>query len=176
MAKTPKKENKNRIVGFLTILIFSVFGNCMGATLFKPGGRVRAPALYDSATIIRTSEYDILEESEGESSTFFIFGIIPITNPISIDYALSQAVQKVPGGRSLIGIRVWHETHVMFPVGTVSVLKVKGNVIGNKEEAAKEKLRLELQKKEEDAASAKDRKQNPTLESGGISVGGNKKD
>ncbi len=149
----------------------------MGATLFKPGGRVRSPALYDSATIIRTSEYDILEkESEGESSTFFIFGLMPITNPISIDYALSQAVQKVPGGRSLINIKVWHETHVMFPLGTVSVLKVKGSVIGNKEEAEREKLRLELQKK--DAAAPpppKDQKQNPTLESGGISVGGNKK-
>lgn len=149
----------------------------MGATLFKPGGRVRSPALYDSATIIRTSEYDILEkESEGESSTFFIFGLIPITNPISIDYALSQAVQKVPGGRSLINIKVWHETHVMFPLGTVSILKVKGSVIGNKEEAEREKLRLELQKK--DAAAPpppKDQKQNPTLESGGISVGGNKK-
>lgn len=173
-----KKENKNLIIGFLTILIFSVLGNCMGATLFKPGGRVRAPALYDSATIIRTSEYDILEkESEGESSTFFIFGIIPITNPISIDYALSQAVQKVPGGRSLINIKVWHETHVMFPLGTVSVLKVKGSVIGNKEEAEKERLRLELQKKEfsTDATPSKDEKPNPTLESGGISVGGNKK-
>ncbi|ALO28320.1 MULTISPECIES: hypothetical protein [Leptospira] len=177
MARTPKKENKNLIIGFLTILIFSVLGNCMGATLFKPGGRVRSPALYDSATIIRTSEYDILEkESEGESSTFFIFGLMPITNPISIDYALSQAVQKVPGGRSLINIKVWHETHVMFPLGTVSVLKVKGSVIGNKEEAEREKLRLELQKK--DAAAPpppKDQKQNPTLESGGISVGGNKK-
>lgn len=62
----------------------------------------------------------------------------------------------------------------MFPLGTVSVLKVKGNVIGNKEEAAKEKLRLELQKKED--AAPKEQKQNPTLESGGISVGGNKKD
>ncbi|AXR69998.1 hypothetical protein [Leptospira mayottensis] len=178
MARTPKKENKNPIIGFLTILIFSVLGNCMGATLFKPGGRVRAPALYDSATIIRTSEYDILEkESEGESSTFFIFGIIPITNPISIDYALSQAVQKVPGGRSLINIKVWHETHVMFPLGTVSVLKIKGSVIGNKEEAEKERLRLELQKKEfsTDATPSKDEKPNPTLESGGISVGGNKK-
>lgn len=149
----------------------------MGATLFKPGGRVRSPALYDSATIIRTSEYDILEkESEGESSTFFIFGLIPITNPISIDYALSQAVQKVPGGRSLINIKVWHETHVMFPLGTVSVLKVKGSVIGNKEEAEREKLRLELQKKDAAAPpTPKDQKQNPTLESGGISVGGNKK-
>lgn len=61
------------LLHFLVILFFSVFGNCMGGTLFEPGGRVRAPALYDSATIIRTSGYDILEESEGESSTIFHF-------------------------------------------------------------------------------------------------------
>ncbi|WP_372787423.1 hypothetical protein [Leptospira kirschneri] len=174
----------------LVILSFSVFGNCMGAALFEPGGRVRAPALYDSATIIRTSGYDILEESEGESSTFFILGIIPITNPISIDYALSQAVQKVPGGRSIVNIKVWHETHVMFPLGTVSVLKVKGNVIGNKEES--EKLKLEEQLKKEAASQTQEEKQNSTpppeggisvgggkqrpSDSGGISVGGKKKD
>ncbi|WP_143463931.1 hypothetical protein [Leptospira kirschneri] len=174
----------------LVILSFSVFGNCMGATLFEPGGRVRAPALYDSATIIRTSGYDILEESEGESSTFFILGIIPITNPISIDYALSQAVQKVPGGRSIVNIKVWHETHVMFPLGTVSVLKVKGNVIGNKEES--EKLKLEEQLKKETTSQIQEEKQNSTpppeggisvsggkqrpSDSGGISVGGKKKD
>ncbi|EMJ96749.1 hypothetical protein LEP1GSC193_1772 [Leptospira alstonii serovar Pingchang str. 80-412] len=156
-------------IGFFAIILFFVFGNCMGATLFSPGGRVRSPALYDSATIIRTAGYDILDESEGESSTFFVLGMIPVTNPISVDYALSQAVQKVPGGRSLVGIKVWHETHVMFPLGTVSVLKVRGSVIGNKEEA--ERLKLEQQKKEssgEDSISTKDEKRT----SGGISVGG----
>lgn len=179
LGRLPTSNFSSFQIGFFTIVLFFVFGNCMGATLFKPGGRVRSPALYDSATIIRTSEYDILEkESEGESSTFFIFGLIPITNPISIDYALSQAVQKVPGGRSLINIKVWHETHVMFPLGTVSVLKVKGSVIGNKEEAERERLRLELQKKESsaDPTPSKDEKQNPNSSSGGISVGGTKKD
>nr|WP_245667281.1 hypothetical protein [Leptospira tipperaryensis] len=147
----------------------------MGASLFSPGGRVRSPGIYDSATIIRTSGYDVLEESMGESSTFFVFGLIPITNPISIDYALSQAVQKVPGGRSIVNIQVWHETHVMFPLGTVSVLKVKGSVIGNREEA--EKLKLEQQRK--DAESAKDpsavKTESDAPSSGGISVGGGKK-
>ncbi|ALE41906.1 hypothetical protein KQY10_15840 [Leptospira interrogans] len=167
------------LLHFLVILFFSVFGNCMGGTLFEPGGRVRAPALYDSATIIRTSGYDILEESEGESSTFFILGIIPITNPISIDYALSQAVQKVPGGRSIVNIKVWHETHVMFPLGTVSVLKVKGKVIGNKEES--ERLRLEEQLKKETETTTKSNfqtqheKQDSNPSSGGISVSGEKR-
>ncbi|MBM9500657.1 hypothetical protein JWG44_10405 [Leptospira sp. 201903071] len=160
--------------GIFSILLLTIFANCMGATLFSPGGRVRSPGIYDSATIIRTSGYDVLEESIGESSTFFVFGMIPITNPISIDYALSQAVQKVPGGRSIVNIKVWHETHVMFPLGTVSVLKVKGNVIGNREEA--EKLKLEQQKKDAEAAknpsSAGAESDSPS--SGGISVGSKK--
>ncbi|EQA61829.1 hypothetical protein [Leptospira alexanderi] len=192
LGRLPASNFSSFQIGFFAVVLFFVFGNCMGFTLFSPGGRVRSPALYDSATIIRTSEYDILEkESEGESSTFFIFGIIPITNPISIDYALSQAVQKVPGGRSLINIKVWHETHVMFPLGTVSVLKVKGSVIGDKEEAERERLRLQKKESSADATPSKDEKQNsnsssggisvgrekhPPLESGGISVGGTKKD
>ncbi|TGM58658.1 hypothetical protein [Leptospira adleri] len=176
MTNPVKRELNKKIFrffgnGIFLILLLSILGNCMGASLFSPGGRVRSPGIYDSATIIRTSGYDILEESIGESSTFFVFGMIPITNPISIDYALSQAVQKVPGGRSIVNIKVWHETHVMFPLGTVSVLKVKGNVIGNREEA--EKLKLEQQRKDAEAAK------NPTAESNsapseGISVGGNK--
>ncbi|PJZ52439.1 hypothetical protein [Leptospira adleri] len=176
MTNPVKRELNKKIFrffgnGIFLILLLSILGNCMGASLFSPGGRVRSPGIYDSATIIRTSGYDILEESIGESSTFFVFGMIPITNPISIDYALSQAVQKVPGGRSIVNIKVWHETHVMFPLGTVSVLKVKGNVIGNREEA--EKLKLEQQRKDAEAAK------NPAAESNsapseGISVGGNK--
>ncbi|TGL75877.1 hypothetical protein [Leptospira yasudae] len=177
MTRTVKKENKNLLIGFFSVLIVSLLGNCMGATLFEPGGRVRSPGIYESATIIRTSGYDILEEAEGESSTFFVFGLIPITNPISIDYAMSQAVQKVPGGRSLVGIKVWHETHVMFPLGTVSVLKVKGSVIGNKEES--ERLRLEEQRKKETAETSasqpQDEKSKPESSSGGISVGGGKR-
>lgn len=151
----------------------------MGAGPTEPGGRVRSPGIYDSATIIRSSAYDILEEAEGESSTFFVFGLFPVTNPISMDYALSQAVQKVPGGRSLVNIKVWHETHVMFPLGTVSVLKVKGKVIGNREEA--ERLKLEQAVKDSSSdPSAKNEsgKTEPSSEnrnSGGISVGGGKR-
>nr|WP_246057508.1 hypothetical protein [Leptospira gomenensis] len=155
------------------------FIHCMGATPTEPGGRVRSPAIYDSATIIRSSSYDILEEAEGESSTFFVLGLFPATNPISMDYALSQAVQKVPGGRSIVNIKVWHETHVMFPLGTVSVLKVKGKVIGNREEA--ERLKLEQAAKESPAdpdtknESGKTETSSVNKNSGGISVGGGKR-
>lgn len=95
------------------------------------GGRVRDAQYIDSATVIRSTDYIELGTSSGESSVFFLFGIIPITNPLNMDYALSEAVQKIPGGKSLIKIKYWQETHLFFPVGTVSVLKVKGTVIGS---------------------------------------------
>lgn len=179
MINPVKRELNKKIIrffgnGIFSTLLLAALASCMGATLFSPGGRVRSPGMYDSATIIRTSGYDVLEESIGESSTFFVFGMIPITNPISIDYALSQAVQKVPGGRSIVNIKVWHETHVMFPLGTVSVLKVKGSVIGNREEA--EKLKLEQQKKDAEAGKdpASTRTDSDPSSSGGFSVGAKK--
>ncbi|WP_244283208.1 hypothetical protein [Leptospira neocaledonica] len=95
------------------------------------GGRVTSTQLVDSATIIRSKDYMELGVSSGESSVFFLFGIIPVTNPLNMDYALSDAVQKIPGGKSLIKVKYWHETHLFFPVGTISVLKVKGTVIGS---------------------------------------------
>ncbi|WP_232421009.1 hypothetical protein AB3N61_17665 [Leptospira sp. WS58.C1] len=95
------------------------------------GGRVTNTQLIDSATIIRSKDYMELGISSGESSVFFLFGLIPITNPLNMDYALSEAVQKIPGGKSLIKVKYWQETHLFFPVGTVSVLKVKGTVIGS---------------------------------------------
>ena len=87
-----------------------------------------------NVTIIRSDDYKILGVSEGETSTFFILGLFPLTNPLNIDYALSQAVQKVPGGDSMVNVSVWQETHNIFPLGTISVLKVKGDVVSFKVE------------------------------------------
>ena len=56
-----------------------------------------------------------------------------MTNPLNIEYAMSQAVQKIPGGDTIINISIWHETHYYFPLGTVSVVKVEGDVISLKE-------------------------------------------
>jgi hypothetical protein len=76
---------------------------------------------------------NILGSAEGESSTFFYLGLFPLTNPLNIEYAMSQAVQKIPGGDTLVNVKIWHETHYFFPLGTVSVVKVEGDVISVKE-------------------------------------------
>lgn len=118
---------KKRVI-FYAFLSTCILSQCAGAVLEK-GGHTRNSHLTQQATIIRNSQYKILETSSGESSTLFLFGLFPVTSPLDIEYAMSQAVQKIPGGQSLIDIHYWHETHVFFPLGTVSVLTVEGKVI-----------------------------------------------
>lgn len=113
---------------FLILLCVLVSLRCAGA-LTEKGGHTRSVHLTPQATIIRSSDYTILDESSGESSTLFLFGLFPVTNSLDIEYAMSQAVQKIPGGQSLIDIQYWHEVHAFFPLGTVSVLIVEGKVI-----------------------------------------------
>jgi hypothetical protein len=101
---------------------------CAGAGAEK-GGHTREIQIAPAGTIIRGSGYQELGIATGESSTLFLFGMIPVTNPLNIEYAISQAVQKYPGGQSIVGLTIWHETHYYFPIGRVSVVKVKGMVI-----------------------------------------------
>lgn len=119
--------------GFLfTVCTLFLFMNCMGGIIEK-GGRVRNTGLISEATLIRKDKLNILGTAEGESSTFFYLGLIPLTNPLNIEYAMSQAVQKIPGGDTLVNVKIWHETHYYFPLGTVSVVKVEGDVISVKD-------------------------------------------
>jgi hypothetical protein len=108
-------------------MIFSL-SFCAGAITDK-GGHSRVVRMTPSATIIRSTGYKKLADSDGESSTLFLLGLFPVTNPLDIEYAMSQAVQKVPGGQSLVNVVYWHENHYYFPIGLVSVLKVEGTVV-----------------------------------------------
>jgi hypothetical protein len=107
--------------------------NCMAAIRNK-NVSLGQNQIVPSATIIREDGYKVLGESSSETSTFFILGLFPVTNPLNIEYALSQAVQKIPGGNSMIGVYIWNENQNIFPLGTISVLKVKGTVISFKVE------------------------------------------
>ncbi|TGK01889.1 hypothetical protein EHQ53_15600 [Leptospira langatensis] len=121
-------------IGIVFLLVFFLNESCSGTiSRTEVGGRVTSTRYAESATIIRSSDYIELGVSSGESSVFFLFGLFPMTNPMNMDYALSDAVQRIPGGKGLVKIKYWHETHLFFPVGTVSVLKVKGTVIGSPE-------------------------------------------
>ncbi|WCL48685.1 hypothetical protein [Leptospira sp. GIMC2001] len=114
---------------FSVLLVFSSFAfHCVG------GGIVRDYTPSPEATRILSTDYQKLGRSSGESSTFFLFGAIPITSPLNMDYALSQALQKVEGGETIVNLVIWHDTLYYFPLGSVSVLRVEGDVIGKKKD------------------------------------------
>ena len=115
-------------------LIFSLFISGCAGKFMEKGGLVYGIGHTPSATIINRSGYQVLGRSDGESSTFYLLGMFPVTRPLSIDYALNQAVQKIKGGQSMVNISVWHESHFYFPLGRVSVLKVEGDVVSFREE------------------------------------------
>lgn len=79
-------------------------------------------------------------EEEGESSVFFLFNMFPVTPPISPEYAVATAVQRLEGD-TMIGMRTWHETHYYSVLGRVSVFKVKGRVIKFLSEAEQEEAK-----------------------------------
>lgn len=150
------KKGRNKF--FLTIipLLFSMTSNCLGGFIDK-GGRVREPGFVPSATLLRSDRLKILKRATNESSTFFLLGLFPVTRPLNIEYALSQAVQSVDDGDTIINIHVWHETHYYFPLGTVSVCKVEGDVVSLKQ------------------SQPLFESSRPGKASGGITVGGKKK-
>lgn len=118
----------SRFFGFVSILWLTI--HCTGNPItFDKGGFVRQMAILPAATIVRGSSYKTLGTAQGESSTFIILGLFPITRPLNIQYAMSQAVRKVEGGQSLVNLKIWHETHYYFPLGKVSVVKVEGDVV-----------------------------------------------
>jgi hypothetical protein len=118
---------KSKII-LLSILITL---NCLGGITDK-GGLVRDIGFVPNATFLRKDDFTVLKRATNESSTFFFLGLFPVTKPLNIEYALSQAVQSVDDGDTIINIHVWHETHYYFPLGTVSVCKVEGDVISLK--------------------------------------------
>ncbi|MCE9501658.1 MAG: hypothetical protein K8R21_14335 [Leptospira sp.] len=106
-------------VSLLSLFFLSCYG----------GKQLRGFDFIPAATIIRAENYKVLGRSEGESSTFFILNLFPVNKPLNIEYALSQAVQKIPGGQTMVNIQLWHETHYFWPLGRVSAVKVSGDVV-----------------------------------------------
>lgn len=145
--KTKSQKEGKCILGFYPFFILLIFifqiPHCAGAGLER-GGHSRVIRMAPQATIIRSSEYEVLGVAEGEASTLYLFGFLPVTPPLNPEYALSQAVQKFEGGQSMVDLVIWHETHYYFPLGIVSVWKVEGKVVsfqkGNLKKKNEEKL------------------------------------
>ena len=117
-----------KIKNLFKLLPLLLYFNC-GFNLLKINKTYRDVSILNEARIIREVNYQIIEKAEGEHSQFYFLYIFPVTPHLDMEYALSQAVQKVENGESIVNLKIWHETHNYFPLGKVSVVKVEGDVI-----------------------------------------------
>jgi hypothetical protein len=88
---------------------------------------VRVSGLEPQAKLMEQRSFSVLGESEGQSSSFNLLWIIPVTPRILYDKAVNDAVGKMRGD-NLIDVRIWVERQVWI-LGMVEILHVKGKVI-----------------------------------------------
>ena len=72
-------------------------------------------------------KYAILGEAEGQSSSFNLLWVIPVTPRINYDTAVNQAIESRKGD-NLIEVRTWKERQVWI-LGFIEILYVRGKVI-----------------------------------------------
>jgi len=65
--------------------------------------------------------------STGETSSFHLLWVLPVTPELSLDRAVKEAIHA-KGGDNMTDIRWWYATQHWI-VGTVCVVHVKGRVI-----------------------------------------------
>ncbi|WP_244310361.1 hypothetical protein [Leptospira noumeaensis] len=89
--------------------------------------------LYDSATVVRSTDYKILGKGTGQDSAFYLLGMFPVTKAPNVELAMSQILEKYPTGKTLINIQIQREDKAYFPLGLVTVVNVTADVVGQEE-------------------------------------------
>jgi hypothetical protein len=102
------------------VLLSTMLPGCLSFTT-KPTGL--EPAAFD----IKYRQYEVIGESEGESSSFTLLWFFPVTRGLSYKEAVDEAVARKQGD-NLIEVESYHERQ-WWIVGTIEVLTVKGKVI-----------------------------------------------
>jgi hypothetical protein len=119
-----------KAVPALAVITASLFaGGCLSFSN-RPLG------VQPSAMEMRSAQYEILGNAQGESSSFRLFWIAPVTQALSIDEAVTEAIRS-KGGDNLIEMCMSHQRDV-YIVGTVEGIRVTGKVIrytGSKSES-----------------------------------------
>jgi hypothetical protein len=87
----------------------------------------RATGIEPQAKNFDNKKYAILGEAEGQSSSFNLLWIIPVTPRINYDKAVSQAIESRKGD-NLIEVRSWKERQIWI-LGFIEILYVRGKVI-----------------------------------------------
>ena len=107
----------------LILLIFMV--NCTSYTY------IRGSAPY--AKEIENKEYEVVDKSKGQSSSFHLMWLFPVTTPADYNLAIQEAINE-KGGDNLIDIKFRYERQIWI-LGTVDILHVSGKVIRYVEES-----------------------------------------
>ncbi|TGK50804.1 hypothetical protein EHQ16_13325 [Leptospira kanakyensis] len=89
--------------------------------------------LFDSATVVRSTDYKILGKGTGQDSAFYLLGMFPVTKAPNVELAMSQILEKYPNGKTLINIQIQREDKAYFPLGLVTVVNVTADVVGQEE-------------------------------------------
>jgi hypothetical protein len=107
----------------ITVLIISVSFLSSGCLYFKNHPIGIEPA----AREIGNKRYEIIGPATGSSSSFTLFGLFKVTNEMSYNEAIEQAIRS-QGGDNLIEVTSWFQRDV-YVVGKVDTLYVSGKVI-----------------------------------------------
>lgn len=89
--------------------------------------RTSVSGLSPSAYELQGKRYQELGPAEGQSTSFNLFWILPVTPRVSYQAALENAIAKQKGD-NLINVRVWKRREY-WVVGTLDYLYVEGTVI-----------------------------------------------
>jgi hypothetical protein len=88
---------------------------------------VRVTGMEPQAKIFEHKKYRVLGFSEGQSSSFNLLWLIPVTPRVDYGRAAQEAIDTLRGD-NLIEVRTWMERQIWI-LGMVEILHVKGKVI-----------------------------------------------
>lgn len=83
-------------------------------------------------------KYEVAGKASGESSSFYLLWMIPVTSPHRLEEALKSAMQE-KGADNLIDIR-WHLEKQVWILGTVYVIHAEGTAVRLTDDAIEENL------------------------------------
>lgn len=113
---------------WLPILLIGLI-NCIGSRVPKE------IHLFDSATVVRSTDFKVIGKGTGQDSAFYLLGMFPVTKAPNVELAMSQILEKYPTGKTLINIKIQREDKAYFPLGLVSVVNVTADVVGEAEQS-----------------------------------------
>jgi hypothetical protein len=116
---------KSRRYNFYRVIIACIICPLIVSGCLYKG--VRVVGIEPQTKQLDTVSYTVLGESEGKSSSFNLFWLIPVTPRTDYDRAVNDAITSMKGD-ALIDVRTWLERQIWI-IGMVEILHVRGKVI-----------------------------------------------